>query len=264
MLEDHELASPSSEYRPVPIWFWNGDLDAEELRRQVRAMAAGGLGGLQIAARTGLTTPYMSERWFSLVEAVTQEAGRQGLQVWLADEYPYPSGVNGGELILRHPEYRAWQMQAQLTSVQPGQSVECLAPGVILLAATAVPVRAGRADWDQAIDLGNQVGVIQPEMVFLEPAFGYSKKRTFAFGPRPKLSWTAPLGPESWDVWLVAASEVAPFKFFGYYVDLCNPAAVRAFLDGTYQRYLDRLEPAITRQITGFFLDEAHPPTWSW
>jgi hypothetical protein len=267
LLDTQQFTSPAAEYRPVPIWFWNGDLDEEELHRQVQAMADGGLGGFQIAARTGLTTPYLSGRWFALVEAATREAQRHGLHVWLADEYPYPSGTSGGELTLRSPEYRAWHMKASTVSVQAGHRIESLAPGTILLYAAAAPTVEGKVDWTRVIDLRGDVGVIQPEPVFVEPAFGLSNKRTFSFGPRPKLCWTAPSGPvspDSWEVWLVAAAEVTPYKFFGYYVDLCNPDAVRAFLETTYQRYADRLDSTTLRQITGFFLDEAHPPTWSW
>lgn len=264
LLEAQDFLSPSPEFRPVPIWFWNGDLDESELRRQVRAMAEGGLGGFQVAARTGLTTPYLSNRWFSLIEAVTQEAQPYGLQVWLADEYPYPSGASGGELTLRHPEFRAWQMRARSVSAPAGECVDCLAPGTVLLSAWAAPVNDGKADWRRAVDLRDEVGIIQPEPVLVEPAFGYSGKRSFSFGPRPKLEWRAPAGPGSWEVWLVAAAEVAPYKFFGHYVDLCNPDAVRAFLATTYQRYAERLDAATLRQISGFFLDEAHPQTWSW
>src|SRR5579884_81882 len=125
LLDDATFASPSAEFRPVPIWFWNGDLDEAEIVRQVRAMAEGGLGGFQIAARTGLTVPYLSTRWFKLVEAAAREAQSHGLQVWLADEYPYPSGPSGGEIVIRHPEYRAWQMGARSVRVSAGEPVAC-------------------------------------------------------------------------------------------------------------------------------------------
>src|SRR5207237_9616554 len=101
---DAQFREPPAAYRPVAMWFVNGRLDINEVRRQIGAMAAGGLGGIQVAARTGLETPYLSEAWFDLVRLVLDEAGRHGVAVWLADEYPYPSGVSGGEVVLRHPE----------------------------------------------------------------------------------------------------------------------------------------------------------------
>jgi hypothetical protein len=266
VLDTALFSSPPREFRPVPMWFWNGDIEEEEIRRQVRAFAEGGLGGFQIAARTGLSTPYLSQRWFDLVELAAREAAPYGLQVWLADEYPYPSGAAGGELTLRHPEYRAWHMRSRSSSVRAGARLEVTAPGAVLLHAGAVPVVNGVADWTQARDLSGFLGTSQPEMIFAEPAFGLSKKRSFSYGPRPKLDWTAPNVPgvAEWQVWLVAAAEIAPYKFFGHYVDLCNADAVRAFLALTYQRYAHRLSPAAWLQVTGFFLDESHPPSWSW
>ena len=62
-----ELREPAAGYRPVAMWFLNGRIEPDEVRRQVAAMAAGGIGGIQVAARTGLETPYLSERWFELV-----------------------------------------------------------------------------------------------------------------------------------------------------------------------------------------------------
>ena len=112
MRTDHFL-DPPADYRPVAMWFLNASIDDEEARRQIRAMASGGLGAVQVAARTGLRTPpYLSQRWFELIALVLDEALSHGLRVWLADEYPYPSGTSGGEVILRHPQYRAWQMRA--------------------------------------------------------------------------------------------------------------------------------------------------------
>lgn len=34
------FAAPPAECRPIPIWFWNGDVDPDEVVRQVRLMAA--------------------------------------------------------------------------------------------------------------------------------------------------------------------------------------------------------------------------------
>gem|GEM_PF-5102250 len=124
MIDPTLFAAPPREFRPVPMWFWNGDLEEAEIRRQVQAFADGGLGGFQIAARTGLSTPYLSQRWFDLVELASREAAPHGLQVWLADEYPYPSGAAGGELTVRHPEWRAWHMRPRSASVQPGERLE--------------------------------------------------------------------------------------------------------------------------------------------
>src|ERR671932_1565731 len=128
LIEDH-FRQPPAEYRPLAMWFLNGHLQPDEVCRQVAAMAAAGVGSIQVAARTGLETPYLSDGWLALVDSIIVDSARHGMQVWLADEYPYPSGASGGEVVLRHPEYRAWQMHAQHLQAAPGEEVRVVAPG---------------------------------------------------------------------------------------------------------------------------------------
>jgi hypothetical protein len=247
------------------MWFLNSRIDEDEVRRQVAAMAAGGIGGIQVAARTGLETPYLSEQWFKLVELIFDTAREHGLAVWLADEYPYPSGASGGEVVLRHPEYRAWRMRASCLHVSQHEEVHAVASGTVLLRACAVPVRNGTAKWSDAISLEDSVGLIQQEQVLFQPTNVYlTDRRYMSNAPRPTLHWRAPDGAEQWEVWLIAAAEITDYKFFGSYVDLCNPAACQLFLKTTYERYLHRLGAEKFAQLAGFFLDEAHPQNWSW
>ena len=56
-----QLDHPSSEYRGAPFWSWNGRLDPEELRKQIRVMRDMGMGGFFMHARTGLDTAYLSD-----------------------------------------------------------------------------------------------------------------------------------------------------------------------------------------------------------
>jgi hypothetical protein len=265
MIDLRQLRALPAAYRPVAMWFLNGDLAEDEVARQVAAMAAGGVGGVQIAARTGLAVPYLSQRWFDLVARIIDEAARHNLDVWIADEYPYPSGAAGGEVILRHPEYRAWHMRATRLVAAPGEEVRAPAPGTVLLRACAVPVVSGAPRWDDVVALEPHVGLVQRDQILFAPTRVYlTTRRYMANGPRPVLQWRAPQGPDSWEVWLIAAAEIERYKFFGAYVDLCNADAVRFFIETTYQRYLERLGPERFARLAGFFVDEAHPQNWSW
>ena len=260
-----QFREPPATYRPVAMWFMNGRLELGEVRRQIGAMAAGGIGGIQVAARTGLEIPYLSERWFEVVELILDEAPRYGIGVWLADEYPYPSGVSGGEVVLRHPEYRGWQMRAQRVLAAPGEEVRAVAPGSVPLRACAVPVIGGVAQWKHALTLDAYVGLLQHQQVLFQPTNVYlTTRRYMTNGPRPTLCWRAADGPQRWEIWLIAAAEITDYKFFGSYVDLCNRDACQLFLATTYERYLARLGPERFVQLAGFFLDEAHPQNWSW
>jgi hypothetical protein len=253
--------APPAEMRPVAMWFLNGPLDDDQLRRQIGEMAGGGIGGVQVAARTGLETPYLSERWFEIIRLIIDESNRHGMAVWLADEYPYPSGVSGGEVILRHAEFRAWQMHARRLVARAGEHVRVEAPGTVLLRAVAVP--HGGA-WADARILDGHVGLWQRDQVLFQPSSVYlTRQRYMNNAPRPCLEWRAPADAD-WEVWLIAAAEITDYKFFGGYVDLCNAEAGREFLETTYQRYAQRLGPWYFDKLAGFFLDEAHPQNWSW
>ena len=51
-----------------------------------------------------MTVPYLSDEWFAIGRRIVELAKQQGLEVWLYDEFPYPSGMSGGEVTVRHPE----------------------------------------------------------------------------------------------------------------------------------------------------------------
>ncbi|MGB9643164.1 MAG: glycosyl hydrolase, partial [Candidatus Ratteibacteria bacterium] len=103
MLE--EFKSPGSVYRGAPFWAWNGKIEPEELRRQIRIMHQMGLGGFFMHSRVGLDTAYLSKEWFECINACADEAKKLGMLAYLYDEDRWPSGAAGG-LVTKKPEYR--------------------------------------------------------------------------------------------------------------------------------------------------------------
>ncbi|MBO5308509.1 MAG: hypothetical protein J6C40_10940 [Lentisphaeria bacterium] len=91
--------------RPAPFWAWNGDLETERLREQIRCMKEMGFGGFFMHSRFGLTVPYMGETWFDAVNAAVDEAGKQGVTACLYDEDRWPSGFAAGAITREHPEW---------------------------------------------------------------------------------------------------------------------------------------------------------------
>lgn len=98
LLSDLQKADLSF-FRPVVFWSVNSSLEEKELVRQLREMKEYGLGGVVFHARAGLTTEYLSEAWFHLVGVCLKEAKRLGLQVWMYDEFGWPSGFVAGRLL---------------------------------------------------------------------------------------------------------------------------------------------------------------------
>lgn len=95
------------EFRGAPFWSWNDDLDPEELRGQIRGMHDAGMGGFFMHSRTGLITPYMSEKYLECHDACIDEARKLGMGAWLYDEDCWPSGNAGDISPGRGPEYRS-------------------------------------------------------------------------------------------------------------------------------------------------------------
>lgn len=104
---DRELfQNPTAEYRGVPFWAWNGDLNKEELLRQLEIMKEMGMGGAQMHVRVGLEVPYLSEDFLDRVRSCVEKCRAEGMHAWLYDEDRWPSGAAGG-LVTREETYRA-------------------------------------------------------------------------------------------------------------------------------------------------------------
>ena len=88
-----------SKYRCVPFWSWNGELDEKKLVKQIEWMYTNGVGGFFMHARGGLTTEYLSEKWFSCVKACVKKAQELGMEAYAYDENGWPSGFAGGKLL---------------------------------------------------------------------------------------------------------------------------------------------------------------------
>src|SRR5690606_9700412 len=122
--------------------------------------------GFFIHPRQGLTVPYLSEEWFRKVAVAVEEAKRYNVEVWLYDEYPYPSGVSGGQVILDHPEFEAKALERQLLDVEGPQTVEADLPWGQVMLAKAYPVNGERIGWESGVDLSPYIGTGYRENIF--------------------------------------------------------------------------------------------------
>ncbi len=115
------VAAPSPLDRPAPLWGWNEVIEPDEVRRQVRELARGGLGGAFVHVRIGLITPYMGAAFMDAVAAALDEARALGLRLYLYDEDRWPSGWAGGAAPLRDPSFRAkWLLRVPAGTERPG------------------------------------------------------------------------------------------------------------------------------------------------
>ena len=113
-----KLRGNPDEYKSIPFWSWNNSLDTKELVRQIEEMKSVGIGGFIMHARLGLKDEYLSEKWFSCIDACLQKARELHMQAWIYDENGWPSGFVGGKL-LQNEAFRARFLQMRKGDFDP-------------------------------------------------------------------------------------------------------------------------------------------------
>ena len=53
-LSVEKFKNPSPEFGIMPFWFWNGEMDYDEMEYQLRELHAKGIPGIHIHARFGI------------------------------------------------------------------------------------------------------------------------------------------------------------------------------------------------------------------
>ncbi len=214
----YDFLNPANRFRGQPFWAWNGQLEPEELRRQIRLMQRMGLGGFFMHSRVGLATPYLADEWFACIDACVDEAQKLGMIAWLYDEDRWPSGAAGG-LVTQDERYRKRSlMMDELTS-----------PRELAWTDATVAAFAARVDGATATDV----------------------RRIPRSSRAPKLA-----DGESLLVFRVQLD--APSSWYnGYtYIDILNHQAVKKFIKVTHEAYRARLGRHFGKTIPGIFTDE--------
>ncbi|WP_165842207.1 glycosyl hydrolase [Paenibacillus xerothermodurans] len=251
-----QFENPSAEYRIHPFWFWNGAMEDDEIRRQIAEMSDKGVGGFFLCARQGLTIPYLSQAWFEKVRMAVEAAKSHNMHVWLYDEYPYPSGIAGGEVILQHPEAKHVTLEHRTVRAKGGERLSIELPWGRVLYAKAAPVQAdGAIAWQQAIDIASHIGNIQADPVFQKTGLtAYTQKRFFTYRTVLQLVWEVP--PGEWEVTVFQEKEIEDFKYYGTFVDPCNREAMETFIRLTHDRYVPVVGDHFGDTVKGMFTDE--------
>lgn len=266
MVSEKAFANPPVSSRIKPFWFWNGTMIREEISHQIKEMADKGLGGMFICARQGMDVPYLSGEWFELVDFACREAKQYGLEAWLYDEYPYPSGMSGGEVLLEHPEAEHKILKHKKFRTEGKIRVTEELGWSRILYAKAFPVdENGKTIWENPLDLESSVGILQTEKIYQQTGLTrYNNKRFFSYGPKKILDAVLPEG--QWEIQICTEEAMGDFKYYGGFFDPCNREAVKTFLDTTHERYAKTNGEEFGVSVFGMFSDEVgllSPIPWS-
>ncbi|MDR1532211.1 MAG: hypothetical protein LBS62_08520 [Clostridiales bacterium] len=235
-LSREKFQNPSREFGIMPFWFWNGEMNRDEMEYQLREYYAKGMPGLFIHARFGIREhmAYLGEDWFDRVRFTLEKAQEIGLQVWVYDEYNWPSGTAGQTVQAIDPGLT--QVYLQLVEGDlPGQFFSFMegtdsryndleeSEPVYACAVKLEDLRAGRFEY-----------------VDLTPSLSFDKV----------LTWEAPKGP--WKQMYFIERKA------GWYTDVLNPETTKRFLEYTHERYKAAQGGRFAQDhgVLGFYTDE--------
>lgn len=228
-LDPQLFRHPTAAYRGIPFWSWNCTVTEELIDQQLDIFREMGFGGVDIHPRSGLNTPYLSERFMQLIRYTVERCKEKGLICWLYDDDRFPSGAAAGLLT---KDYRYRQRCLLLTEQErpdffPDQHTFDRAvaagekPRGWFAAAYAVAANSARR--------------IQPDDPLLP-------------GESRRYAYVMLLEPEDW--------------FQGQtYADVMNPEAIRAFIDMTHEYYFREIGADFGGAVPAIFTDEPRMET---
>ncbi len=243
------------------FWFLNHRLDQDELRWQLEQLKEQGFSGVFPHPRDGLLTPYMSAEWLDAVRFIAKECKRLGLEFWLYDEDPYPSGVASGRVVYDRPEFTCRYLEfVERDAHSAGGEITADFPMGCLLKVFAWPARAPAEFLDVTEHCGplraawRVMGKVTSGYYPPYTRMGRPHWRAAAAGPFYRLQCALPAG-----AWKIAAvfERRGQNNKWGVYPDLMNPDAVDYFIQLTHERYRKALGPALFKTVRGVFTDEA-------
>lgn len=91
----------------IPMAAMTGKPTRELIRHRLRQYAAVGVRQFLVYPRSGCELPYMSEQWLEACRNVVECADELDIDVWLYDEFNWPSGRCDGQVMDGHPEFCA-------------------------------------------------------------------------------------------------------------------------------------------------------------
>jgi hypothetical protein len=118
---------------PLAMWALTGRLKSDDVRRQLDAFHGAGW-GVVLYPRWGLELEYLGGAWFERIRFIVEQAAARRMEVWLYDEFAWPSGHAKGLVTQGHEH-----LEAQLLYVErDGRSrIERVAGSANLLDAEA-------------------------------------------------------------------------------------------------------------------------------
>jgi hypothetical protein len=214
--------SPPAKYRGHAMWNFNlTTLNENEVVSGIQEMAKLNYGGFFIEAggRGAAKVGFLSPEYFKFYKLAIEEAKKQGLEMVLYDDYAFPTGTVGGQMVTRFRQYIAKNLDMAEKDVSGPVRTELAIPQGIYIGAVMINL-----DTFELVDVS--AGKSQDKVVF-----------------------RAPKG--NWKLMIFYLTEGK-----ARVVDYLSEKAMTAFISLTYDKYQENFGSEFGKLITQTFYDE--------
>lgn len=222
------------EFGIMPFWFVNGGMDYDEMAYQLTEYKRKGIPGIFFHARFGIlnTVGYLTEDWFDRVRFTVKKAEELGLQIWIYDEYNWPSGTAGQQIMKDRPELTQRYLEM----------VEGDVPGQLFVFMEGTDSRYTDLEQSEPVYccaiLKKDLEEKNFRYVNLMPNLAFDKV----------ITWEAPEGP--WRTCYFIERRAS------WYADVLNPETTQLFLQMVHEKYKTAMGGDLRGKLHGFYTDE--------
>ncbi len=261
-------AEPQAElfHKPGLVYFWalNDECSDAKMDRFIDAFAKGDAAAVCLHPRPGLLKPYGGDAWFAFVRRTVERCAASGVDVWLYDEDPWPSGNAGGWVTMEHPEFRAMEIRRY----EPSAATPAVDGGAersgLYCCPSGIPLWCGMVNETsgETVDLTREVGLVRRKWVKLDPwdsRYYYPATPLYpcprAWTVDPELAVEVKEVPTGFKLLAFVAQPVAA-ETWGAEPDRLNPEATQAFIRHTHERYFAVVGRHFGKTVRAIFSDE--------
>lgn len=216
--------NPSKQFMPMPFWHMNGDLNDNEIVRQMKDAKRMNFSGLAILPMYNMTPEFLSDPYFEKYQLILETAKKMDMNIILYDDTGFPSGTAGGKIERDFPQHVRKSLEKIEIEIKQRPFFKSFVPQGNLMAAVAMEMNS-------------------KERIDLAP-----------FIVNKLLTWHVPKKGD----WRVQFYMCTPATFWKNYmpVDAMDPEAVNQFINLTYDEYAKRFSAYFKNTIQLTFFDD--------
>ncbi len=248
-----QASADFKKYRPIAAWALNDKLENRFFSLQLESFRDLGYGGVMIIPWGGLPNSFMDSAWMDSVASIVRKAKTLGLEVWIWDDWCFPSGFGGG-CVTEEKKFRAKRLKILLDIVVEDEEDVCL----------NIPANALAAAYFNIDKFNNISGPVHNLDIKHRDSITCTLKnrqRIVVVGweyisamEHTVRSHSRYLYPEQCDIYTNDDRDA-------WSVDMLNPEATDRFIHLVHEKYFERLKDYFGTTIKGFFYDEPHLPS---